>query len=779
MVRASGWRVPNECSSSSRCTVTARNLRHNVAMPRTGAGVGGLSETTIRNVALRVLADPPDDLRQPAREHAFLAEEVVKRRQVLESRLRAEIEAVTTVGERARLTAHLQLLAALAVFVASLAFIVRYANAIFGTPTKDGWIALGVSGFFALLSAAFAVRYSNPAIAAWSAKRSVQRSLDEATYQQVEDVLREIINDRWEEETLWGLEFDSTSAPTMVGVAIDNAVSSKTYVELSTFIEEHSTSAIGVAGQRGIGKSTLMEQLRFDPRLNCIGVRIPAPRHYEPAALVRLIHRAVASEVLWPGIAWRPPRPRRFRNSAVAWALRSLLIIGAVVLWVYLWFKDAETSGYSDFRGFRVGGTTIFLLVVGGTLLSVVASALWRLLVQLVSQVGPSSFQSSPVAALASRELERLDYSADVQSKTSMGWKLGIVTATGEDQVSLTERLSTDADMVGSLSWFLRELRARTGKRIVVCIDELDKIDKSDDVVSMINGIKDLFHIPGVHVVVSVSTDAMHSFAARGVLVRDVFDSAFDTVVQVRRMNAQESRELLWRRATNFSVPAMMFCHVWSGGHPRDLIRAARACVTLRAEAQETLRLAQVVDAVVLQEIIDLLEAAAGKIYDRETRVESDEPALGTGTAEQSGQDQVRDILTLQELLFEAIGPLHERIRPLLAQGSLPAIDDLSGESSTLIRVLNPYMRFAACISEFFGNELTGTQWRSEVTAEMVQMLAQAQIALSRHPDEADRAVRRVELRLQSNPLPVITDTSALRQSQSTPSTAWTQADIS
>jgi uncharacterized protein YbjT (DUF2867 family) len=558
----------------------------------------------------------------------------------------------------------------------------------------------------------------------------------------------------------------------MVGVAIDNAVSSKTYVELSTFIEEHSTSAVGVAGPRGIGKSTLMEQLRFDPRLNCIGVRIPAPRRYEPAALIRLIHRAMASEVLWPGIAWRPPRPRRFRNSAISWALRLLLIIGAVVLWVYLWFQDTWARQYSDFRGIRVGRTTIFLLVVGGVLLSVVVSALWRLLVQLVTQVGPSSYQASPAASLASRELERLDYSTAVQTKTSIGWKLGFVTATGEDQVNRTERLSTDADMVGSLSWFLRQLRSRTGKRIIVCIDELDKIDKSDDVVSMINGVKDLFHIPGVHVVVSVSTDAMHSFAARGVLVRDVFDSAFDTVVQVRRMNAQESREVLWRRATNFSVPAMMFCHVWSGGHPRDLIRAARACVTLRAEAQKTLRLADVVDAVVLQDVLDLLEAAAGKIYDRETRAESNEIGLETSTVEQLGQDQARDILAVQELLLEATGPLHERIRPLLDQGSLPAIDDLSGESSTLIRVLDPYMRFAASISEFFGKELTGPQWRSEAVAAMVQMLAQAQIALSRHPDEADRAVRRVELRLQSNPLPVITGTSPSRQPQTTPSTA-------
>jgi hypothetical protein len=690
--------------------------------------------------------------------------------------LQTEIEAVNEIGRRARFTAHIRLWVALAVCVIFLAWILRYINVIFNTPTRDGWIALGVFGFFVLLSAAFVARDLSLAIPVWSAERSTLRALDEATYQHVAEMLREVVNDSWDEETRWGLEFDSQSAPTMVGVAIDNAVSSTTYVELSTFVEEHSTSAIGVAGPRGIGKSTLMEQLRFDPRLNCIGVRIPAPKRYEPAALVRLIHRAVATEVLWPaGIAWRPPRPGRVSNSAIIWALRLFLIIGAVALWIYLWLGDLETRNSAD-SGIRISGTTIFLLVAGGVLLAVVVSALWRLLIQLIPKGGLLTFRSSPSASLARRELEHLDYSTAVQTKSSVGWKLGVVTATGEDQVSLTERQATDADMVGSLSWFLRELCRRTGKRIVICIDELDKIDKSDDVVSMINGIKDLFHIPEVHVVVSVSTDAMHSFAARGVLVRDVFDSAFDTVVQVQRMTARESRDVLWRRATNFPVPAMMFCHVWSGGHPRDLIRAARACVTLRADAGRTLKLAEVVDAVVLRDVIDLLEAAAGKIYDRQSRMKPDASTPRSDSVGQPGQDQVGDILALQELLLDATGPLHERIRPLLDNGKLPEADDPLDESSMLVRVLNPYMRFAACISEFFGNELTGPQWRSDATAEMVQILAQAQIALSRHPDQADRAVRRVELWLHPDPRPVTTSAPGLQQPQSMPSTTTTTA---
>lgn len=143
-------------------------------------------------------------------------------------------------------------------------------------------------------------------------------------------------------------------------------------------------------------------------------------------------------------------------------------------------------------------------------MIAFVSSILWRLLSQLVARSRSSPLATSSVGSLAQRELDRLDYSTALQSKSSVGWKLGIVTANCEDQISLTERESTDADMVGALSWFFRELGRRTRRRILVCIDELDKIDSPDDVISVINGVKDLFHIPGVHVVVSVSTDAMH-----------------------------------------------------------------------------------------------------------------------------------------------------------------------------------------------------------------------------------------------------------------------------
>src|SRR5262249_11843897 len=145
-----------------------------------------------------------------------------------------------------------------------------------------------------------------------------------------------------------------------------------------------------------------------------------------------------------------------------------------------------------------------------------------------------------------------------------------------------TERELTHAETVQALRQFIDQLVALSDRSVVICVDELDKLARPEDAIDAINGIKDLFHLPKTHFVLSVSTDAMHNFAARGVPIRDVFDSAFDTIVPVRPLTIDESRTLISRRARDFSAAVALFCHAWSGGHARDLIRTSRSCVDFR-----------------------------------------------------------------------------------------------------------------------------------------------------------------------------------------------------
>src|SRR5260370_36913284 len=80
-----------------------------------------------------------------------------------------------------------------------------------------------------------------------------------------------------------------------------------------------------------------------------------------------------------------------------------------------------------------------------------------------------------------------------------------------------------------------------------------------------------------VIILFSVSQNAMSSFERRGLPFRDAFDSSFDDVIQLDYLNLESSRRLIARRVMNVPHPFICFCHVMSGGLPRDLIRRCRS----------------------------------------------------------------------------------------------------------------------------------------------------------------------------------------------------------
>jgi hypothetical protein len=118
-----------------------------------------------------------------------------------------------------------------------------------------------------------------------------------------------------------------------------------------------------------------------------------------------------------------------------------------------------------------------------------------------------------------------------------------------------------------------------------------------------------VFHIRNTHFIVSVSQDALISFALRGVPVRDVFDSSFDQVVRMKPFTPADSTELLSRRVIRFPIAAALLCHVVSGGLPRELIRAARSCVELRRAVAEPPRVDELAERLVRDELMEILSA--------------------------------------------------------------------------------------------------------------------------------------------------------------------------
>jgi hypothetical protein len=113
--------------------------------------------------------------------------------------------------------------------------------------------------------------------------------------------------------------------------------------------------------------------------------------------------------------------------------------------------------------------------------------------------------------------------------------------------------------------------------RVIICIDEMDKIRDSDRAEQFLNNIKAIFDVPGCLYLVAISEDAMTVFASQTPAIRTAFDSAFDEIISVPPMEFRDARQLLQLRTTGVPLPFLALCHVLAGGVPRELIRAARA----------------------------------------------------------------------------------------------------------------------------------------------------------------------------------------------------------
>lgn len=132
---------------------------------------------------------------------------------------------------------------------------------------------------------------------------------------------------------------------------------------------------------------------------------------------------------------------------------------------------------------------------------------------------------------LAEEAATKLSFMSESNMKSKRAGKLfgGIFSVEDEDSITLKDRDLSHADLVDDVQVLLRAIVLDQRIRpVIMVIDELDKMATSDELVATVNDLKDLFHIEGVHFVVSVSTDALQRFEQRGLSARDAFDSSFD-----------------------------------------------------------------------------------------------------------------------------------------------------------------------------------------------------------------------------------------------------------
>lgn len=248
-----------------------------------------------------------------------------------------------------------------------------------------------------------------------------------------------------------------------------------------------------------------------------------------------------------------------------------------------------------------------------------------------------------PLVALARANLTALTHVRTVGSEIAGKGGFKGFELSGKRAVTLAGRALTYPELVKRFREFLAAAVAEISPgRVVIAIDELDRIGVGEPARRFLNEIKAIFDVPGCHYLVSVSTEAQHDFELSGMGLRSVFDSSFDDVVRVDYLDFEHAQKLLRRYVLGMSEQFHALAYVFSGGLARQLVRTARAVVELGRDRQRPL-------AEVARTLVDTeLERARLTTVDALTSV--DDPA---GAA---------DLLRLLDDRPDEPGPFAERV---------------------------------------------------------------------------------------------------------------------
>jgi len=304
----------------------------------------------------------------------------------------------------------------------------------------------------------------------------------------------------------------------------------------------------------------------------------------------------------------------------------------------------------------------------------------------------------------------------DIQFQRSYttGWSGSLKVPPGFDlgsnkSLSLSQRPESLPELVERFRRYVSSIVAtKEHARVIVGIDELDKLKSAASAESFLNEIKSVFNIPGCYYLISVSENALSNFERRGLPLRDAFDSAFDDIRYINYLTLEGSRSVLIRRVLNLPGPFLCLCHVLSGGLPRDLIRVTRAILSLARESGPQIGLAELSRKILRAEAVR--KARAASIVVREIPSEFGQTKLLT------------EIAALEQKL------------DLPAFPNIAATDDQSLDNdaeddgvtkvlASVRREIHVYMRFLDLVETVFGGMTTEQSWRNVRTAGLIDRL--------------------------------------------------------
>ncbi|NEA77760.1 hypothetical protein G3I30_01230 [Actinospica acidiphila] len=147
---------------------------------------------------------------------------------------------------------------------------------------------------------------------------------------------------------------------------------------------------------------------------------------------------------------------------------------------------------------------------------------------------------------------------------------------------------------------------ARRKKRVLIGIDEVDRLGSDAQALAFLAEIKAILGVRHVYYLISVAEDVGAAFVRRGLPHRDVTDSSLDDIIHVEACTLKEAKTILDRRSQDHTVHTALLAHSLSGGLLRDLLRYGLQIEEIQVKTR-THELAHIARELILEELSETL----------------------------------------------------------------------------------------------------------------------------------------------------------------------------
>jgi len=479
-------------------------------------------------------------------------------------------------------------------------------------------------------------------------------------------------------------------------------VPTETSRRLATMLEEGMRhGAIGISGPRGAGKSTVLKlfgELRLGERQHDRGLVVSAPTNYVAREFLSYLYATLCTRVIDMETGVEAPQESRSRKWPwiLASAVGALAGIGA---WQSERIMHAVKWMPQNWR--------LLTMVVGGVVAVVPLLVLWA------RSARARRHKENEVVAEARRRLDSLRFVETSTLTHTLNVKPPAVAEFGGSRaLARAAQIKTFPELVSEFQAFLTFLTSHPrGARVVLCIDEVDKISTAEEAERFLNDIKAVFGVDGCFFLVAVSDDALATYSRRTLAVRTAFDSAFDTVVGVPRFELADTRRLLVQRAARLPEPFVWLCHVMSGGLPRELNRTVRE-LRHHHEPNTTGDLSKLTRAIVHSDLTAVTEGLSARLADRFDR----------------------HAIRLRQQIVNAsrLAPTADALRQYRYD---PLPDDAPGDLLLVQEQFRAYLTYAVAVLRAFDDNIAAVVAALENTeAPEIEFLARARAVLAVDP---------------------------------------------